>query len=64
RLKGYYVWSFLDNFEWAHGYSKRFGIVHVDYATGERTVKDSGRLYREVIRANSVSPMVAAVSGS
>lgn len=48
-LEGYLVWSLLDNFEWAHGYSKRFGVVYVDYATQERTVKQSGQWYREMI---------------
>ncbi|MGH8862557.1 MAG: glycoside hydrolase family 1 protein [Jatrophihabitantaceae bacterium] len=48
-VRGYFVWSLLDNFEWAFGYSKRFGIVRVDYPTGERLVKDSGRWYAEVI---------------
>jgi beta-glucosidase len=52
NLEGYFAWSLLDNFEWSEGYSKRFGIVHVDYATQERTIKDSGRFYTEVIRAN------------
>jgi beta-glucosidase len=51
-LKGYYVWSLLDNFEWAFGYAKRFGIVHVDFATQKRTVKRSAWWYREVIRDN------------
>ena len=51
-LKGYFAWSLLDNFEWSHGYSKRFGIVHVDYATQQRTIKSSGAFYREVIRSN------------
>ncbi len=49
-LKGYFVWSFLDNFEWACGYDKRFGITHMDYATQVRTVKDSGKWYMEVIK--------------
>ncbi|WP_405923466.1 GH1 family beta-glucosidase [Streptomyces sp. NBC_00035] len=49
-LKGYFVWSFLDNFEWSFGYRPRFGIVHVDYATQRRTPKDSARWYAEVIR--------------
>jgi len=49
-VKGYFVWSLLDNFEWALGYSKRFGIVYVDYATQERIVKDSGRWYSELAR--------------
>lgn len=53
-VRGYFVWSLLDNFEWAHGYSKRFGIVHVDYATQKRTVKESGKYYAGVIRENGV----------
>jgi beta-glucosidase len=48
-LRGYFVWSLLDNFEWAYGYAKHFGIVHVDYATQKRTWKDSAHWYREVI---------------
>jgi beta-glucosidase len=55
NLRGYYAWSLLDNYEWSHGYSKRFGIVHVDYETQKRTVKDSGRFYSKVIQANGVS---------
>jgi beta-glucosidase len=51
-VRGYFAWSLLDNFEWAHGYSKRFGLVHVDYATQQRTPKSSGRFYAEVIRSN------------
>lgn len=54
-LKGYFAWSLLDNFEWQHGYSKRFGLVYVDYATQARTIKESGRFYRDVIAANAVS---------
>ncbi|MEV0981640.1 GH1 family beta-glucosidase [Streptomyces sp. NPDC049915] len=50
-VRGYYVWSLLDNFEWAHGYGKRFGIVRVDYDTLRRTPKDSYRWYREFIAA-------------
>ncbi len=49
-VQGYFVWSLLDNFEWAEGYSKRFGIVYVDYATGERVVKDSGLWYGEFVQ--------------
>jgi beta-glucosidase len=49
-VRGYYVWSLLDNFEWSLGYSKRFGIVHVDYETQRRTPKASARFYAEVIR--------------
>lgn len=48
-LRGYYAWSFLDNFEWAEGYSKRFGIVYVDYRTQERIPKKSAHWYRELI---------------
>ena len=48
-VRGYFAWSLLDNFEWAWGYAKRFGIVHVDFATQRRTIKDSGRFYRRVI---------------
>ncbi len=48
-VRGYFVWSLLDNFEWADGYSKRFGIVHVDYATQRRTVKDSALWYRDFL---------------
>jgi beta-glucosidase len=54
-LRGYCVWSFLDNFEWSHGYGKRFGIVHVDYATLARTPKDSARFYADVVRTNGAS---------
>jgi beta-glucosidase len=53
-LRGYFVWSLLDNFEWAYGYSKRFGIVLVDYSTQRRVFKDSAHWYREVIRANGI----------
>ncbi|MEU4571606.1 GH1 family beta-glucosidase [Nonomuraea sp. ATR24] len=51
-LRGYLVWSLLDNFEWAEGYRRRFGIVHVDYATQTRVLKDSALWYRDVIAAN------------
>jgi beta-glucosidase len=49
RVKGYYLWSFIDNFEWAYGYTKRFGIVYCDYKTQKRIPKDSYYYYREVI---------------
>jgi beta-glucosidase len=51
-VRGYFVWSLLDNFEWAHGYSKRFGVVHVDFQTQKRTLKDSARFYARVIASN------------
>jgi beta-glucosidase len=52
NVVGYCHWSFLDNFEWALGFAQRFGLVHVDYETLERTIKDSGRYYASVARAN------------
>ena len=57
RVLGYCHWSLLDNFEWALGYAQRFGIVHVDYETLERTVKDSGRYYARVAAANELVPL-------
>jgi beta-glucosidase len=54
-LRGFFVWSLLDNFEWAEGYSQRFGIVHVDFATQERTPKASALWYRDVVAANGLS---------
>ncbi len=53
-VRGYFAWSLMDNFEWAEGYSKRFGIVRVDYDTQQRTVKDSGRFYAAVAAANGL----------
>ena len=50
NMAGYMVWSLLDNFEWASGYEKRFGIVHVDYATQRRTLKDSALWYRDFLK--------------
>lgn len=55
-VRGYFVWSLLDNFEWAYGYSQRFGVVHVDFATQERTVKDSGLLYARIARSGTIPP--------
>ena len=52
-VKGYFAWSLLDNFEWAEGYAKRFGIVHVDYETFERTPKMSFKKYKAIIAANT-----------
>jgi beta-glucosidase len=53
-LRGYFVWSLLDNFEWAAGYAKRFGLVHIDYDTQRRTWKDSAHWYREVIAGGGI----------
>ena len=51
-IEGYFHWSLLDNFEWAEGFRSRFGLVHVDYPSGRRLVKDSGRAYAAIIAAN------------
>jgi beta-glucosidase len=53
-LRGYFAWSLMDNFEWAHGYSKRFGLIYVDYPTQRRVLKTSAHWYRRVIAANAV----------
>jgi beta-glucosidase len=55
-VRGYFIWSLLDNFEWAWGYSKRFGIVHVDFETLERRPKKSAYWYRDVVRTNALPP--------
>ncbi|MBN2211859.1 MAG: beta-glucosidase [Sedimentisphaerales bacterium] len=52
KVQGYFIWSLLDNFEWAYGYSKRFGIVYIDYATQQRICKDSAYWYKQVIATN------------
>lgn len=54
-VRGYFLWSLLDNFEWEDGYSRRFGICHVDFRTQKRTEKLSARFYREVITRNAVA---------
>lgn len=56
RLKGYFAWSILDNFEWAEGYAKRFGLVHMDYRTLKRTPKKSAYWYKQVIANNGFLP--------
>jgi beta-glucosidase len=64
-MAGYMVWSLLDNFEWASGYEKRFGIVHVDYATQQRTLKDSALWYREFLQQQQAlrTPRCAVLEG-
>ena len=62
-LRGYFAWSLLDNYEWTQGYSKRFGLVHVDFQTQRRTPKASAHYYRDVIRSNGAvlaEPLPAA----
>ncbi|HEX5013354.1 MAG TPA: GH1 family beta-glucosidase [Candidatus Limnocylindrales bacterium] len=54
RVEGYFAWSLLDNFEWAEGLRSRFGLVHVDYPSGRRLVKDSGHAYARIIAANGI----------
>lgn len=54
-LRGYFAWSLLDNFEWSAGYARRFGLIHVDFATQERTIKNSGRFYADVIRSSGAT---------
>jgi beta-glucosidase len=57
--RGYFLWSLLDNFEWAEGYRERFGIVHVDFETQKRTPKESSKWYREVIKSHGHSLSIA-----
>jgi beta-glucosidase len=54
-IRGYFQWSILDNFEWAEGYHHRFGLIHVDYETQQRTLKDSAHWYADVIATNGAS---------
>ena len=54
NLRGYFVWSLMDNFEWAEGYAKRFGLVYVDFGTQQRILKRSGEFYARVVRANTL----------
>jgi beta-glucosidase len=56
-LRGYFLWSLLDNFEWSWGYTRRFGVIHVDFETQERTPKASARWYREATRAKGIPPV-------
>jgi beta-glucosidase len=58
-VQGYFAWSLLDNFEWAEGFRSRFGLVHVDYPTGRRLLKESGRAYAAMAAANAVEEPLA-----
>lgn len=62
KMGGYMVWSLLDNFEWASGYEKRFGIVHVDYATQQRTLKDSAKWYRDFLQQQAIAQATPTLS--
>ncbi|MGZ3298333.1 MAG: family 1 glycosylhydrolase, partial [Asticcacaulis sp.] len=54
-VRGYHAWSLMDNFEWASGYSMRFGLTYVDFANNQkRTIKDSGQWYAQVAKANRI----------
>jgi beta-glucosidase len=53
-VHGYFLWSFMDNFEWEDGYARRFGVVHVDFATQKRTPKLSAYYYRTIMRENRI----------
>ena len=62
-LRGYFAWSLLDNFEWSSGFSKRFGLLHVDYETQRRTPKASAEYYRDVIRSNGAALAAPLAAG-
>jgi beta-glucosidase/6-phospho-beta-glucosidase/beta-galactosidase len=55
-LKGYFAWSLMDNFEWAFGFSRRFGVVYVDYETQRRVIKASGRWWRDFLSSSAIAP--------
>jgi beta-glucosidase/6-phospho-beta-glucosidase/beta-galactosidase len=61
-VRGYFVWSLIDNFEWAQGHSKRFGLVWVDYPSGTRIRKDSFGWYRDTVRARALAPVTGSVA--
>jgi beta-glucosidase len=56
-VEGYYHWSFMDNFEWAEGYTARFGLVEVDFATQKRKLRKSAEAYRQIVKRRGVSGM-------
>lgn len=57
NVRGYFAWSLMDNFEWAMGYEKRFGLIHIDFETQERTIKESGYWYSKCIQENGFNPI-------
>ena len=60
-VRGYFVWSLMDNFEWAFGYERRFGLVHVDYTTQVRTLKDSARAFQAFLQQRRATATPAAL---
>ena len=62
-VRGYFAWSLLDNFEWSYGYEKRFGLVHVDYATQARTPKDSALAFRDFLARRRAAASAPAAAG-
>jgi beta-glucosidase len=60
-VSGYFAWSFTDNFEWAEGYTQRFGLVYIDYLTQRRYVKSSGHWWREFLSAVSLPVLQKAI---
>lgn len=61
-VRGYFVWSLMDNFEWAYGYDRRFGIIRIDYDTLERTLKDSALWYRDLVATRTIAPAESAAT--
>ena len=62
-IRGFYHWSLMDNFEWAEGYTQRFGLYHVDFESQDRTLKESGKLYSKVIEENTIPQVVILAGG-
>ena len=62
-IEAYFHWSFIDNFEWAHGYKHRFGLIYCDYATQKRTLKDSAHWYKRLIAENGATLSAAERGG-